>query len=149
MFSISLLCNVLKIPRSLYYYHIKEKYSVRNERMTQFKCLIKAIYHQHNGIYGAHKIHAVLINKGYVVSIKYVQKIMRLLGIMSVTVKKFKHYTKSKVKGIFNNILNQDFKALEPNKKWVADITYIQTKKHGWCYLSSIIDLYSRKVIAH
>lgn len=117
--------------------------------MNQFKCLVKAIYHQHNGIYGAHKIHAILINKGYAVSVKYVQKIMRLLGIMSVTVKKFKHYTKSKAKGIFNNILNQDFKALEPNKKWVADITYIHTKRHGWCYLSSIIDLYSRKVIAH
>ncbi|MGJ5718951.1 DDE-type integrase/transposase/recombinase, partial [Staphylococcus equorum] len=28
-------------------------------------------------------------------------------------------------------------------------MTYIQTKQHGWCYLSSIIDLYSRKVIAH
>ncbi|MEB5686925.1 IS3 family transposase [Mammaliicoccus lentus] len=49
----------------------------------------------------------------------------------------------------FNNVLNQNFVASQPDKKWVADITYIHTKHHGWCYLSSIIDLYSRKVIAY
>ncbi|MEQ8011995.1 hypothetical protein, partial [Enterococcus faecium] len=37
--------------------------------------------------------------------VKYVQKIMRLLGITSVTIKKFKHYTNSKVKGVFKNML--------------------------------------------
>ena len=82
-------------------------------------------------------------------SVKYVQKIMRLLGIASVTIKKFKHYTNAKVKGVFYNILNQNFVASQPNEKWVSDITYIHTKQHGWCYLSSIIDLYSRKVIEH
>lgn len=90
-----------------------------------------------------------MTQKGYNVSVKYVQKIMRLLGITSVTIKKFKHYTNSKVKGVFKNMLNQNFVAAKSNEKWVSDITYIHTKQHGWCYLSSIIDLYSRKVIAH
>ncbi|PTH58444.1 DDE-type integrase/transposase/recombinase, partial [Staphylococcus arlettae] len=58
-------------------------------------------------------------------------------------------YTNVKVKGVFNNILNQNFVTSQPNEKWVSDITYIHTKQHRWCYLSSIIDLYSRKVIAH
>ena len=128
---------------------MKEKYSVRNERLKYFKDLIKALYHHYNGIYGAPKIHAFFAQKGYMVSVKYVQKIMRLLGIAFVTIKKFKHYTNVKVKGVFNNILNQNFVASQPNEKWVSDITYIHTKQHRWCYLSSIIDLYSRKVIAH
>lgn len=107
------------------------------------------MFFKYKGIYGAPKIHALIQQKGYSVSIKYVQKVMRLLNISSVTIKKFKHYTKSKAKGIFKNILKQDFGASKPDEKWVSDITYIHTKKHGWCYLSSIIDLYSRKVIAH
>ena len=34
------------------------------------------------------------------------------------------------------------------NQKWVTDMTYIYTVSDGWCYLSSILDLHSRKIIA-
>jgi transposase InsO family protein len=44
------------------------------------------------------------------------------------------------------NTLNRDFTALEPNKKWVSDITYIPTAQ-GWLYLAVILDLYSRIVV--
>jgi len=44
------------------------------------------------------------------------------------------------------NILQQNFKAAEPNQKYVTDITYVPTDE-GWLYLSVIIDLYSRMVI--
>ncbi|WP_442855634.1 DDE-type integrase/transposase/recombinase [Butyrivibrio sp. NC3005] len=33
-------------------------------------------------------------------------------------------------------------------QKWFTDITYIHTKKDGWTYLASVMDLYSRKIIA-
>ncbi|RDG07023.1 IS3 family transposase, partial [Enterococcus faecium] len=35
------------------------------------------------------------------------------------------------------------------NQKWVADITYIHTLDDGWCYLSTIMDLHSRKIIGY
>lgn len=35
------------------------------------------------------------------------------------------------------------------NKKWVSDITYIHTQKDGWCYLASLMDLYSKKIIGY
>jgi transposase InsO family protein len=34
----------------------------------------------------------------------------------------------------------------KPNQFWVADITYIYTQE-GWLYLSTIMDLYSRKIV--
>ncbi|MDY0839771.1 DDE-type integrase/transposase/recombinase, partial [Lacticaseibacillus paracasei] len=34
-------------------------------------------------------------------------------------------------------------------QKWTADMTYIQTKRHGWCYLSTIMDLHSRRIIGY
>ncbi len=43
--------------------------------------------------------------------------------------------------------MNQDFKASGINQKWCTDITYIHTKKDGWTYLASVMDLYSRKII--
>lgn len=45
------------------------------------------------------------------------------------------------------NLLEQDFSTTTINEKWVAGITYIHTQKDGWCYLASVIDLYSKKII--
>ena len=33
-----------------------------------------------------------------------------------------------------------------PNKKWVADFTYIWTAE-GWLYVVAVLDLYSRRVV--
>ncbi|EFS0885111.1 DDE-type integrase/transposase/recombinase, partial [Listeria monocytogenes] len=47
------------------------------------------------------------------------------------------------------NILNQDFSTKAACEKWVADTTYIPTKKNGWCYLSSIMDLHKKNIISY
>lgn len=38
------------------------------------------------------------------------------------------------------------FEVEAPNKKWVADFTYIWTAE-GWLYVSAAIDLFSRRVV--
>ncbi|MBP3944563.1 DDE-type integrase/transposase/recombinase [Sphingobacteriaceae bacterium WQ 2009] len=43
-------------------------------------------------------------------------------------------------------MLNRKFKVAKPSKGWVSDITYIQTKE-GFLYLTTILDLYDRKII--
>lgn len=35
------------------------------------------------------------------------------------------------------------------NEKWVADITYIHTLRDGWCYLASVMDLHTQKVVGY
>ena len=44
------------------------------------------------------------------------------------------------------NVLGRNFRALGPNEKWLADITYIFTAE-GWLYLAAILDLYTRKIV--
>jgi putative transposase len=44
------------------------------------------------------------------------------------------------------NILNREFTVTGPSKVWVSDITYISTKE-GFLYLTTVIDLYDRKII--
>jgi hypothetical protein len=48
---------------------------------------------------------------------------------------------------IASNLLDRNFIADQPNKKWAGDITYIWTRE-GWLYLAVILDLHSRRVIA-
>ena len=47
---------------------------------------------------------------------------------------------------IAGNVLDRQFAADGPNKKWVADFTYIWTAE-GWLYLAAVIDLFSRRVV--
>ena len=44
------------------------------------------------------------------------------------------------------NHLERNFAALEPNTKWVTDITCIHTGE-GWLYLCTVLDLYSHKIV--
>jgi transposase InsO family protein len=47
---------------------------------------------------------------------------------------------------IASNLLKRDFAADAPNKKWVADMTFIETQE-GWLYLSGVLDTYSRTLV--
>jgi len=44
------------------------------------------------------------------------------------------------------NVLARQFDADAPNRKWVADFTYIWTAE-GWLYVAAVIDLFSRRVV--
>ena len=48
----------------------------------------------------------------------------------------------------YENILNRQFEADKPNRKWVTDISYINTKQ-GVLYLSMIRDLYDNSIVAY
>lgn len=47
---------------------------------------------------------------------------------------------------VAKNVLDREFTATAPDKKWVADVTYIPAET-GWLFLAVILDLYSRKVV--
>jgi putative transposase len=47
---------------------------------------------------------------------------------------------------VLPNILEREFSAPEPNRKWVSDISYIPTSE-GFLSLAVIIDLFSRSVV--
>jgi transposase InsO family protein len=44
------------------------------------------------------------------------------------------------------NVLDRQFHALAPNRKWIADFTYVWTAE-GWLYVAAVVDLFSRRVV--
>ncbi len=72
---------------------------------------------------------------------------MRQNGISVVRTRKDKVTTDSNHKfNIAPNLLDRNFAADGPNRKWAGDITYIWTRK-GWLYLAVVLDLHTRRVI--
>ena len=138
---------MLTIERSGYYAWLKKmpgKRAIANVALDQ---KILTTFHQHKGRYGAPRLHDELQGEGERVSKNRVARRMKVLGIQAKGKKKFKATTDSKHHlPVAPNLLNRDFTAKKPNKKWCGDITYVWTEE-GWLYLATVIDLYSRKVI--
>ena len=106
------------------------------------------IYEASQKRYGAPKIHVLLKQAGYYVGLNRVQRLIKEAGICSITIKKFRP-TPSKEKVVeHDNLLARDFSTETINEKWVGDITYIHTLRDGWCYLVSVMDLHSKKMLA-
>lgn len=141
------MCSVLGVSRSGYYKWTHRKPSnmekLRKKRMKR----IQHHFYAYKKRYGSDKIAAKLREEGDVVSTKTVARLMKKMGLRSVTVKKYKATTNSKHNHpVYENVLNRGFNVLAPNKVWVTDITYIGTSQ-GWVYLASVMDLYSRKIV--
>lgn len=150
-YSISLMCDTFKISRaSFYHYFYYSNNEEKNRKKAQLFIRIAKIFYDSKMIYGAPRITEVLRKEGHNISVKTVAKYMRLLDLKSIVStnfpKKNSSLTDVEKALIINKIKGLDIYSI--NQVWTTDITYIKTKEDGFVYLSSIIDLYSRKVIA-
>jgi len=147
LFPIEKMCNVLKVDFSGYFKWKNRGTSSKILEKNMFKEKIRRLYFKFEQRYGSPRITTELHALGYQISRVTVAKYMNELGLRSKLSKKFKVTTNSRHNYlIVENVLNRDFKATEKSQKWVSDITYIQTKE-GFLYLTTIIDLYDRKLI--
>jgi transposase InsO family protein len=72
---------------------------------------------------------------------------MRESGIKGLQKRRFQRTTDSNhSQPIAPNLLARNFATTEPNRAWVADVTYVETAD-GWLYLAVIIDLFSRRIV--
>ncbi|WLR41215.1 IS3 family transposase [Bacillus carboniphilus] len=146
---IQALCEVLDIPRSTYYQSLHESESNRDRENKELTKEMMEIHIDSKKRYGAPKIHMELEKKGFFVSLKRVQRLMKKAGIRSIIQRKYHPYTSQHQVTEQENLLNRDFTTTTINEKWVGDITYIHTIKDGWCYLASVMDLHSKKIIGY
>jgi transposase InsO family protein len=102
-----------------------------------------------NHRYGSPRMHAELASRGLVYNRKRVERLMRQHGIRAVHSKRRRRVVTTQSRHnlpVAANVLNQEFTATLPNRKWVTDITYVPTRE-GWLYLAVVLDLFSRKVV--
>ena len=114
----------------------------------ELKEKIKEIHNDSFQNYGAPKITAILQQNGEIISEKTVGNYMREMGIRAQYIKPYTiTTTNSDFDSKLENIFDEQFNPSEPDSIWVSDITYIWTYS-GFVYLTSIMDLFSRKIIA-
>lgn len=146
--SISGMLKYLGVSRSGYHAFLNHKPSASQQRKELIKEKIREIYNDSHQNYGAPKITRLLIRSGECIAERTVGKYMKEMGIKAQWVKPWTvTTTDSDFSKELLNILDQQFDPDRPDAVWCSDITYIWTDD-GFVYLTSIMDLYARKIIA-
>jgi putative transposase len=149
-FSVALLCEILDVSKSGYYASIDREPSARAQRHARIKAAVAHVHARFHGVYGSYKIAQVLDAEDELESAcrNTVAAAMREMGLVSKVTKGFTPTTTQvdPSRQPAPNTLDRDFTATAPNRKWVADITYLPTGA-GWVYLAVVLDLFSRKVV--
>ena len=146
-YDVHTLCEALNVSRGTYYNHIRRNkrdnvwYKKREE---EYRILIHDIFYEFDQVLGANKIHAILQQRGYCVTPKYVARIMQDLGLSSIRADAKRIYIAQRKKP--SNILQQNFTTHAPDKIWISDVTCFKFRDN-WFYICAIMDLYSRKII--
>ncbi|QKS46692.1 IS3 family transposase (plasmid) [Paenibacillus cellulosilyticus] len=117
------------------------------------KMMITAIYERWDKKAGYRRIQDELFRQySLVVNHKKVLRLMRELGIQAIIRRKYKHRTSQQAAiadgRIAENLLQRDFTADAPNRKWVTDITQYRVFDER-IYLSVIKDLWNNEIIAY
>jgi putative transposase len=147
-FPVKRMCRVLGVGRSGYYAWRRRSPSTREQANQALMGLIQTEYRLSRQTYGSPRIQAALRRKGVRCGRHRVAHLMRQDGLCARPRRTAHPVTTRRQAGVVPapNRLNQDFFAPAPNRKWVGDITYIETGE-GWLYLAVILDLFSRRVI--
>ena len=147
------LCAVLRVNRSSYYKWLKRNPSTNQLQNEEIIGWIKELYEEQNGILGyrqmtitINRVHKVCYNK------KRIRRLMQILGLKSVCRVKKKSYIPSTPEMEAENVLNREFYADAPNEKWLTDVTefkYYVGQEIRKLYLSAILDLYDKRIVAY
>ena len=147
------LCKYLHLSRGAYYRWLKNPVSDSEKRNKEIAEKIRSIHEDHPDM-GYRRIRDELDRHHDIdVNDKRILRICRKENIQSTIKWKPKSCTRSSIDPahIAKNYLNRNFHADAPNEKWLTDVTefkyYIGTEVHK-VYLSAILDLYDRRIVA-
>lgn len=136
------------MTRTGFYAWQRRPESAHATRDRQLKVLVRASFEGSKQRYGSPRIHADLREQDERVSRKRVIRLMQEDGLQARARKRFKCTTMSDHDPpIAANLLDRDFTADAPNRRWVGDTTEFVIGESGKLYLAAILDLFSRFVV--
>jgi putative transposase len=140
MLSISKQCELLNMARASYY-RIPAMETEENQKLMR---IIDEEYTRHPFL-GSRGMKRYLRRQGHKVNRKRVQRLMRLMGLVSIAPQK-RTTVPAPGHKIYPYLLrNMDIN--RPGQVWCTDLTYIRMKR-GFVFLTAVMDWHSRYVLS-
>ena len=141
------ICAQLPIAPATYYAWKERPSSARSRRDEYLRGEIRRVFAANFSVYGADKIWAQLNREGIAVARCTVERLMRTMGIRgAVRGKRMFTTIPAETGSRPADLVERDFTASAPNRKWVADLTYVRTWS-GFVYVAFVIDVYARRIV--
>ena len=144
-YPISEMCRFFSVSRSGYYGYVSRMNAPAKDIMLAER--IQECQDKCGKTYGYRRVHIWLERQDIHHNPKTILRVMQKYNLLSV-VRRKKYHNYGQQLHKYQNLLNRNFHADKPNKKWVTDISYIKTSQ-GTLYLSIIRDLYDNSIVAY
>ena len=147
-FDVRRMCRTLQVSSSGFYAWRDRPKSRRRLRQEELTVKIRQAHAESRRTYGSPRICRALALRGEKVCENTVARLMRQRQIRARIKRRFVPRTTDSLHAYrpAPNHLGRNFAAAKPDRKWVADITYIPTDQ-GWLYLAAVLDLCSRRIV--
>ncbi len=136
----------MKMARSVFYYHLSHLHD--DDGYGDIRKRVRTIYDRNHGRYGYRRICMELHNEGNPINHKTVQKLMKQMGLKAKAKKRHYHTYKGETGKIAPNVLERNFGAESPNRKWTTDVTQV-TINDRKIYLSPILDMFNGEIVSY
>ena len=145
----SQICETLDVSRSSYYQWQVADVSDREVTEQTLTPSVRRIFQYHKRRYGARRIANEIRQQGHTCSPRMAAKLMKTQGLRAIQPKSFKPKTTDSRhrRGYSPNLLLEAPEPTDIDQLWVGDITYIPLSGGSFCYLATLMDRCSRKIV--
>jgi putative transposase len=145
---VAFLCEALGVSRSGFYAWLMRRPSARSRRHEVLSAKIRSSFQESDRTYGARRVWHDLLAAGIECGLHAIERLMRRNGLRARPRRRRLPIDQGDrpTAALSANVLDRSFAAPAPNRKWVADFTYVWTGE-GWLYVAAVLDLFSRRVV--
>ena len=142
------MCEALGVSRGGFYAWLTRPRGARSRRDEALAIKVRAYFLASHRTYGARRVLRDIIDEGVACGLHRIERLMRLHELRARPRRRRlpPDLGERKAAAVAANVLDRNFQAPAPNRKWIADFTCIWTAE-GWLYVAAVLDLFSRRVV--
>jgi putative transposase len=142
------LCEALGVSRGGFYAWLKRSRSRRSRSDEELGAKVRASFLASDRTYGARRVWHDLLAEGMSCGLHRIERLMRLQALRARPRRRRlpSDVSDRQASAFAANVLDRAFEAAAPNRKWIADFTYVWTAE-GWLCVAAVVDLFSQRVV--
>src|SRR4029079_8642812 len=140
------MCGALGVSRGGFYAWLTRPRSKRRRDDEELSAKVRTSFLASDRTYGARRIWRDLASEGASCGLHRIERLMRLQALRARPRGRRlpPDLGERQASAVAPNVLDRSFDAPAPNRKWIADFTYVWTAE-GWLYVAAGIDLFLRR----
>jgi len=148
IWAVDLMCGALGVSRGGFYAWLTRPRSRRSRSDEEIGAKVRTSFLGSDRTYGARRVWRDLLADGVSSGLHRIERLMRSQALKARPRRRRLPLDlgERQAGAVAPNVLDRSFEASQPNRKWIADFTYVWTAE-GWLYVAAVIDLFSRRVV--